>query len=227
MDAESALEVRQIIESAKGELVNRSLLVQTAMRAEYMSAIYSPHTPSTISQITLDRELVVIGRSAANTEKQIAQSVTDQIFRVVGASEIPDMAANLLVFQNDIARQLSRDASSIRRIFQKAQLGLANSNHGSQVTAKANALKDVNEKKVFTYRDKVGKFWNSDVYLKAHSSQYYYGLTNDLAAAGMREKGDVNAILNRPGHVSDGMVMSLGNLDKSKYFHPGSQAILT
>ena len=43
----------------------------------------------------------------------------------------------------------------------------------------------------------------------------------------MREKGLVNAILDRPGHITDEMVMPLGDLDKEKYFHPGSQAILT
>ena len=227
MDAEKALLVRHIIELAKAELVNRNLLVQAAMRAEYMSAIYSPHTPSAISQITLDRKLSAVGKSASNTERQIASRVSSEIFDIIGESETPDMMSNLLNYQGEIIKQLGRDANTISTIFQKTQLGLSNTNSGSLVIARANALRAVGGQKVFTYKDKVKKLWDAGTYLNAHSSQYYYGLANDLVIAGMRAKGDVNAILNRPGHVSDGMVMSLENLDKEKYFHPGSQGKLT
>lgn len=227
MDAEKAILVRQTIELAKAELVNRSLLVQAAMRAEYMSAMYSPHTPSAISQITLDRELSTVGKSAANTERQIASRVSSEIFDIIGESETPNMMSNLLTYQGEIIRQFGRDANTISTIFQKAQLGLSSENPGSLVIARANALRTVGEENVFTYKDKAKKIWDAGTYLKTHSSQYYYGLANDLVIAGMRAKGSASAILNRPGHESDGMEMSLENLDKDKYLHPGSQGILT
>ena len=227
MEHEKAVLLRQIIELSKAGLVSRSVVAQTAMRAEYMAAVSSDNVPSTLAHIMLDKAVSRIGQTAAKTEREIADNTTAQIFDIVGTAEIPNMQADLLVFKNDIVRQLSRDARSISSIFQQFQISLNTVRLDRHALAKASALKSVLDPKTFTYRDKAGKIWDANVYLKTHGSQYYYGLTNDLVEADMREKGQATAILNRPGHTSDGMFVFLENVDREKYFHPGSQAILT
>ena len=227
METEKAVLLRQIIESAKAGLISRSVVAQTAMRAEYMAAVSSANVPSTLAHIMLDRAVSRIGNMMAKTERETANRTTAEIFDIVGTAEIPNMQANLLIFKDDIVRQLSRDARSISSIFRQFQMALNTIRPDRHTLAKASALRNVSGPRTFTYKDKVGKLWEASVYLKTHGSQYYYGLTNDLVAADLREKGLVNAILNRPGHISDGMVVSLDDLDKDKYFHPGSQAIMT
>ncbi len=228
MDAERSSLVRHIIELAKDGLANRSALTHAAMRAEYMSAIYSAEMPSSMSQIRLDRVLSNIGKAAADTERQIANKTTNEIFDMVGEVETPNMVSDLLTFQNDVAKQVSRDAQAISSLFQQVQVSVNRLTTTDRVLAKAQALKHVGGPKVFTYKDKVGKIWKSEVYLKTHSSQYYYNLTNDLVLGGLYGEGRKTATMDRPGHKTDGLEIALTEIGavQSKYFHPGSQAIL-
>ena len=230
MDAGKAAKLRQIIERAKRDLVNRYDLIHSAMRGEFMSAIYSPRVPSARAQRDIDRRLSTLGGEAARTEREISRSVTEEIHAVVGWVETPETVSNLFIFQADIVRQIRRDAKTVSSLFRQIQTTINTLTKDKYVSAKAQALQHITKPGVFTYKDKIGKIWDARTYLKTHGSKYYYGLANDLVVGDMRGKGLVNAVLDRPGHVSNGMVVSLSELGsemQSKYFHPGSQGILT
>lgn len=228
MDAERSNLIRTLIETAKDDIINRSLVSQAAMRAEYMAAVSSENTPSTLSHIMLDKALSRIGNSAAKTEREIAQNVTAQIFEISGDSETPNMQKDLLVFQTDLVKQLSRDARAISSLFRQFQVSLNTMKSNNHPLAKAKALGGVRDPRVFTYKDKAGKIWDANIYLKTHSAQYYYGLTNDLALSGLYSEGRSSATLDRPGHKTDGLEIALSEVSnvQLKYFHPGSQAIM-
>lgn len=229
MDAEKAARLRQIIKRAKRDLISRYDLIHSAMRGEFMSAIYSPHIPSSKAQNDIDRRLSSIGNEAAKTERKIANSVTEEIHDVVQWVETPEMIVSLLTFQNDIVRQISRDAKAISSLFRQVQTSLNALARDKHLSAKAQALQHIAKPGVFTYKDKAGKIWDTRIYLKTHGSKYYYGLANDLAVGDLYSKDRTSATLDRPGHPSDGLEIDLVELDqdmKSRYFHPGSQGIL-
>jgi len=79
----------------------------------------------------------------------------------------------------------------------------------------------------FTYRDSANKIWGAKRYLETRGAQYYYGLANDLIIESAVLEGRASVRLNRPGHKTDGIEVSIGELKeiRMKYFHPGSQAI--
>ena len=229
MDAGKAAKLRQIIERAKRELTGRYSLIHAAMRGEFMSAIYSPSVPSAKAQNDLDRRLSTLGGDAARTEREAARSVTEEIHAVVGWVETPGMVENLSVFQADIVRQIGRDARAVSSLFRKVQTTINALTKDKHFSAKAQALQHITKSSVFTFKDKAGKIWDVQVYLKTHSSKYYYGLANDLAIGSMYSEGRYDATLDRPGHPSDGLEIDLAKLDaemESKYFHPGSRGIL-
>jgi len=229
MDAEQAATLRQIIEKAKRELISRYDLIHSAMRGEFMSAIYSAQVPSTKAQITVDRRLFDIGREASKTERQIVTSISEEIHRVAQGVETPEMIVSLLTFQNDIVRQVSRDARAVSRLFRQVQVSLDSLSRDKHLPAKAQALQHVSKPGVFTYRDKAGKIWDTKVYLKTAGSKYYYGLANDIAIDSIHSQGRESATLDRPSHPSNGLEINLAEIDaemESKFFHPGSQGIL-
>ena len=229
MDAGKAAKLRQIIERAKRDLIGRYSLVQAAMRGEFMSAIYSPSVPSAKAQNDLDRRLSTLGGDAARTERKVSKSVYEEIHAVVGWIETPAMVENLSVFQTDIVRQISRDARAVSSLFRKVQTTLNALTKDKYFSAKAQALQHITKPGVFTFKDKAGKIWDVQTYLKTHSSKYYYGLANDLAIGSMYSEGHYSATLDRPEHESDGLKIDLAKIDdemKSKYFHPGSRGIL-
>lgn len=229
MDAEKAARLRQIIEGAKKEIIGRYDLIHSAMRGEFMSAIYSRSVPSAKAQNDIDRRLFNIGSEAAKTERQIATLVTERIHDVVRWVETPEMIVNLLTFQNDVVRQISKDAKSISRLFRQVQVSLNDLDRNKHLSAKAQALQHVTKPGVFSFRDKAGKIWDTRIYLKTHSSKYYYELANELAGGDIYSESREIGVLDRPGHSSDGMEIALADIDpemRSKYFHPGSQGIL-
>lgn len=230
MGAEKAAILRQIIERAKRGLASRYDLVHSAMRGDFMSAIYSQHVPSAKAQNDIDSRLSAIGSESAKTERQIANLVTKEIQDVVQWVETPGMVKNLFDFRNDIVRQISRDAAAISSLFRQVQTSLNALDKSKHLLAKAQSLKHIAKPGVFTYKDKAGKIWDTQIYLKTRASKYYYGLANDLSVGDLYSQDRTSATLDRPGHSSDGLEIDLAELDpetKSRYFHPGSQGILT
>ncbi|MCK5643217.1 MAG: hypothetical protein KAJ19_20580 [Gammaproteobacteria bacterium] len=229
MDAGKATKLRQIIERAKRDLISRYDLTHAAMRGEFMSAIYSPSVPSAKAQGDLDRRLDIIGSEAARTERNMATSVTEEINEVVDWIKTPEAVANLFAFKHDIVSQIGRDARAISSLFRQVQTSLNALTRDKHLSAKAQALKHIIKPSVFAYRDKIGKIWDSKVYLRTRSSKYYYELANDLAVGNIQSEGRTSATLDRPGHPSDGLKIDLVDINpemESKYFHPGSQGIL-
>ena len=229
MDAGKAAKLRQIIERAKRDLIGRYSLIHAAMRGEFMSAIYSPGVPSARAQNNLDRRLSTLGDDSARTEREIARSVTEEIYAVVDWVETPAMVENLSVFQADIVRQISRDARAVSSLFRQVQTTLNALTRDKYFSAKAQALQHITKSSVFTFKDRAGKIWDVQAYLKTRSSKYYYELANDLAIGSMYSEERFTATLDRPGHPSDGLEINLSEIDvelKSKYFHPGSRGIL-
>jgi len=229
MDAEKAVRLRQIIERAKRDLIGRYDAIHAAMRGEFMSAVYSPAVPSSKAQSQLDRKLSTVGGEAARTERSIAKSITQEIKGVVGWIETPEMVANLYDFQIEIVRQISRDSQAVSSLFRQVQTVINTLPKDKHVSAKAQALRHITKPNTFTYKDKAGKIWYTKIYLKAHSSQYYYGLANDLAIGDISSENRKSVTLNRPDHLSDGIEFDLVDITpemKSKYLHPGSQGIL-
>lgn len=230
MDAGKAAKLRQIIERAKRDLVSRYSLVHSAMRGEFMSAIYSGNVPSAKAQSDINRRLAKIGGEAANMERQIANAITEEIHDVVQWVETPEMIVALLTFQNDVIRQIRRDANAISSLFRNVQTSINALTRDRHLLAKAQALQHISKPGVFTYKDKAGKIWDAKVYLKTHGSRYYYGLANDLAIGDILSQGRTSATLDRPGHPTDGLEIGLNDIDaemESKLFHPGSRGILT
>jgi len=129
-----ATKLRWIIEQAKIDLKNRYDLNIAAMRGAFIAILYSKSVPSIKAQYEFDEQLVVIGSNAANTERQIALKIADEIFSAVkGASETSKMSDNLLAFQRDIVKQLSRDAKTFREIFRKSQLAIYGGDSDSDI----------------------------------------------------------------------------------------------
>lgn len=230
MDAEKAAKLRQIIERAKRDLIGRYSLIQAAMRGEFMSAIYSPSVPNPKAKRDLDRRLSTLGSDAARMERATAHSVTEEIHAVFGWVKTPEMVENLFVFQADIVRQISRDAKAVSSLFSKVQTALHALARDKYFSAKAQALQHIAKPSTFTFKDKAGKIWDVQIYLKTRSLKYYYELANELAIGSIYSEGRETATLDRPGHPSDGLEFNILDIDqeaKSKYFHPGSQGILT
>jgi len=229
MDAGKAAKLRQIIERAKRGLISRYDLIHAAMRGEFMSAIYFPYVPSSKAQNDLDRRLSVLGVESSRTEREVANSVTEEIHSVVDWVKTPEMVAGLFTFQGDIVRQIRRDAKAISSLFRKVQTTLDILSKDKHLSAKAQALQHITKPGVFMYKDKAGKIWDARIYLKTRSSKYYYELANELAVGDIYAEERLSAILDRPGHPSDGLEINLADIDQemeSKYFHPGSQGIL-
>ncbi len=226
MDAEKAAKLRQIIERAKGDLTSRHNLIHAAMRGEFMSAIYSAGVPSSRSQNSIDRKLSDIGNEAAKVEREIAKSVTQELYAVVDWVETPKMVENLFTFQRDVVRQIGREARAVSSLFSKVQININALTKDKHLSAKSQALQHITKPGVFTYKDKVGKTWDAKTYLRTHGSKYYYGLANELAVGDISSEGRKTATLDRPGHDSDGLEFDLNDIDVPRYFHPGSQGIL-
>ena len=228
MDAETAAAVRQIIERAKFELANRFDLLHAAVRGEFMSILYSANLPSSKAQIDLDARLATVGKDAARLERIAARATTQRIYEQAGLTE--DSGKDLIAFFNDIAKQIGRDAGSVSRFFRQVQVSMNQEVESKHAGLKVQALQHVNKPNMFIFRDKIGKVWDAKTYLRAHSSKYYYELANRLAIDSLRTQGLTNAVLNRPGHESDGLEVGLIDVDdkfKKHFLHPGSKGILT
>ncbi len=137
MDAGKAAKLRQLIERAKRNLTSRYDLTHAAMRGEFMSAIYSSVVPSAQAQSNIDRSLLAIGREAAETERQIARLMTFEISEIVDWIETPEQSANLLTFERDVVRQISRDANAVSSLFRQVQTSINALTRDKHLSAKA------------------------------------------------------------------------------------------
>lgn len=229
MSMEQATRLRLIIERAKRGLSGRHDLVHAAMRAEFMSAVYSKDLPSAKAKISLDNALHKIGNQAAIIEEILSRQTAIEILNAVHPILKPEwFNASVSKFQKDVASQIGRDARAISVLFGKVQSTIHGLRGDKHLAAKAQALQHVNQPGVFVYKDSVGKIWTAERYLETHGAQFYYGLANELTIETMKLNGKASATVDRPGHKSDGLEIALADFDgiRERYFHPGSQAIL-
>ncbi len=231
MSADRAIRLRAIIEGSKDDLLGRYFIFKNALIGVFAASLHSPRTPSAISRVGMQARLSQIGSDAARIERAaISKTTGDILDQFGGESELSAAltAEGMVNLQADVVAQLSRDSRVVLRRFSHIQLALSISPGERANTIKSQAIEQISNKDIFTYRDSIGKIWRSTRYLETRASKFYYNLTNDIVATEMVSFGDEKAILNRPQHESDGMVIDLAQIESlaGKYFHPGSQAIL-
>jgi len=232
MSFDLATRLRNIIRGATSDLADRYALNKIAFRGAFVAALYSPHVPSVKAQMALTRELSRLSATAIASERAASVEVTMRLMEEFD-SENPSLtgraASNLLKYQRYLARQISHDARVVDRKFKQAQMVIYSSQSANKSAIQSLAIERLNDEKTFQFKDKAGKFWKSEYYIATRATQYYYGLVNDVIVNDLRIDGRETVVLSRPGHHTNGLTIAIDALDqaKNKYFHPGSEAIVT